>query len=212
MILPKGQNPRLTYFEVNSIIKFTIQTTSHRKELYSTLGATRPKMTISATTQSDSQYSLAKIIGILATAALPMPLLAFFVAPALSSRVEMHPGIVLWLLMIAGMIWQFVVSLWLIYHDLGTLKWPAVRERVWLNKPRDPKTGETKASLFWWLVPAFLLVPLIEFSLDGFLSSVVAKLFPFVASLPVVELDQLASPEFIGAWWLVGIALVSNIF
>lgn len=161
---------------------------------------------------SESQYSLAKTLGIWALVAVPMPILGFIIAPALSPHLNMHPGIVTWLLMIGGMVWQFVVSLWIVYRELGTLRWSAIRERTWLNKPCDPKTGEPKVKLFWWLVPAFLYVFLIELSIGGFLDSAVGKLFPFLSTLPSIDLEQIMVPEYIGAWWLVVLALVSFSF
>lgn len=164
------------------------------------------------TVGTEEQYSLVKILGIWAIVSLPMPVLVFVVAPALSPRVNLHPAIVVWLLLITGMVWQFVVSLWIVSRELGTLSWSAIRERTWLNRPRDPNTGEPKATLFWWLVPAFLFVFLIELGIGGFLDSAVARLFPFLSTLPSIELEQLMVPEFIGAWWLVGIALVNIAF
>ena len=141
-----------------------------------------------------------------------MPVLAFIIAPALSPRLNMQPVIVTWLLMIGGMVWQFVVSLWIVYRELGTLRWSAIRERTWLNKPRDPKTGAPKAKLFWWLVPAFLYVFLIELGIGDFLDSAVVSLFPFLSTLPDLDLEQIMVPEYVGAWWLVGLALVSSSF
>jgi uncharacterized protein len=167
-------------------------------------------MTSSTATESNAQYSLVKILSIWAIVALPMPILAFVVSPTLSQHVNLHPAIVVWLLLITGMVWQFVVSLLIVSRELDTLSWSAIRERTWLNMPRDPVTNEPKAKLFWWLVPAFLFVVLIE--LSGFLDSAVARLFPFLSTLPSADFEQLMIPELIGAWWLVGIALVHIAF
>jgi hypothetical protein len=56
------------------------------------------------------QYSL-KILGIWAVAALPMALLAWVIGPMIIPLFPLHPGINNWLLIIAGMMWQFVVAL-----------------------------------------------------------------------------------------------------
>src|SRR5512140_24124 len=95
------------------------------------------------------QYSLWQILGIWALVALPMALLAWVVAPAIIPYSPLHPGITYFLLMIAGMGWQFVVSLVIIYRELGTLRWSAIRRRVWLQAPRDPGTGQPNLRLFW---------------------------------------------------------------
>ena len=138
----------------------------------------------------EGQYSPAKILGIWAIVALPMPILAYVVTPAIASRVDLNSGIVLWLLMILGMVWQFVVSLTIVYGELGTLRWSAIRERTWLNKPCDPHTGKPKLALFGWLVPTFLFAGLVIFVIDGYLQSAMAWLFPSLLRLPSLSLEQ----------------------
>ena len=161
----------------------------------------------------DEQYSLTKTLGIWALVALPTPVLMFVIAPALISRVDMHPAILIWLLVISGYVWQFIVSLYFIYTDLGTLRWSAVSERIWLTKPRDPITNEPRAKLFWWLIPMALFVFVIEIGIGEYLESAFAWIFPGLLSLPTnIDIEQLVSPEFIGAWWLMGIAIISCIF
>jgi membrane protease YdiL (CAAX protease family) len=163
--------------------------------------------------EQDEQYSLTKILSIWALVALPMPVLIFVIAPALISRIDMHPTIIIWLLVISGYLWQFIVSLYFIYTDLGTLRWSAVRERIWLTRPRDPNTNEPKAKLFWWLIPAALFVMLIEIGIGEYIDSSFAWIFPSLLSLPAsIDIEQLVSPNFIGAWWLLGIAIISCIF
>lgn len=159
--------------------------------------------------RAEEQYSLAKILSIWAIVALPMPVLAFVIAPALFPHINLAPGIVFWLMMIVGMFWQFVVSLSIVYTELGTLRWSAIRERTWLTMPRVPQTGQPKARLFWWLLPTLLFTGLVILGLGSSLESGVARLFPFLAAMPSPNLDQLVVPEFVGAWWLVGLALVS---
>src|SRR5450755_1855211 len=45
------------------------------------------------------------------------------------------------ILLTLGLIWQFVLVLILIRHELGGLQWSRVRDALWLRPPRDPKTG-----------------------------------------------------------------------
>src|SRR5918995_4183704 len=91
------------------------------------------------------QYSLAKILFIWASVSLPMGLLAWVIGPTIIPHTSLHPGIVHWLLMIAGMMWQFVVALLVLRRELGTLSWKVLRGRLWLNLPRDPETGRGRA-------------------------------------------------------------------
>jgi membrane protease YdiL (CAAX protease family) len=167
----------------------------------------------SAEIQLDSQYSLAKILGIWAIVALPMPVLIFIIAPGLISRVSLHPGILIWLMIIGGYVWQFIVSLYFLHDDLGTLRWSAVRKRIWLTRPRDPDTGKQNSRLFWWLVPAALYLLFVEVGVGDFIDTTFARIMPGLLKLPAsIDLEQLVVPEFIGAWWLLGLAVVNNIF
>src|SRR5512143_2095937 len=144
------------------------------------------------------QYTLGQILGIWALVALPMALLAWVVAPAIIPYSPFAPGITFWLLMIAGMAWQFVVSLVIIYRELGTLRWSAIRQRTWLQTPRDPRTNQPNAKLFWWLLPALFFSGLVNLALAGYLDAPMAWLFPSLNPAPFMEMSQLATPAFQG--------------
>lgn len=161
----------------------------------------------------DSQYSLTKILAIWAIVAIPMPLMAFVLAPTLAPKLNMNPLILIWLLMIAGMIWQFIVSVWLLYRELDKFTWAAICKRIWLQKPRDPKTGKASYKLFWWLIPAFAFYALIEMTpVSDTIGRVILIPLPFLSDLPDLDLSDLAAPEFVDAWWLMGVAVVSCLF
>lgn len=85
-----------------------------------------------------------------------MALLAWEVGPLISPHLPLHPGITHWLLMIAGRVWQTVVALVVLRRELGSLRWKVLRQRLWLILPRDPRTGRTRARLFWWVVTPLL--------------------------------------------------------
>ena len=158
------------------------------------------------------QYTLWQILGIWALVALPMALLAWVVAPAIIPYSPFPAGITAWLLMIAGMAWQFVVSLVIIYRELGTLRWSAIRQRCWLQTPRDPRTDQPNPRLYWWVLPPLLFDALIIAVLAGYLDAPMAWLFPALQEPQFMKMSQLVSPEFKGQWWLLGSALVSFIF
>ncbi len=111
-------------------------------------------MTTSTSPQSESQYSLAKILTIWVIAAIPMPILTFVIGPALAPVVGMKTELVRWMAIIIGLIWLFVISMFVLRRELGTLRWSVIRKRMWYQMPRDPKTGEPKAKLLWWALPA----------------------------------------------------------
>lgn len=158
------------------------------------------------------QYSLWQILGIWALAALPMALLTWVVAPAIIPYSPLHPGITYWLLMIVGMAWQFVVSLVIIYRELGTLRWSAIRQRTWLQTPRAPGADRPNRKLYWWLVPALLFTGLVNLGIGQYLDAPVSWLLPALRAPAYTEMSQLARPEFVGKWWILGIALVSFLF
>ena len=115
---------------------------------------TQPSQTrVDAPTKSE-QYSLFKILGIWAAAAILMGLLAWVVAPAIIPHISLHRGLVHWMLMVVGMMWQFVLSLAILSHELGGLEWPSIKRRIWLNLPRDPRTGKPRKVLFLWVLAA----------------------------------------------------------
>ena len=155
------------------------------------------------------QYSLGKILGIWALGALPMAILAYIVAPLLIPFSPLPAGFTYWCLMIAGMAWQFVVSLVIIYRELGTLNLKAIFQRTWLNLPRDPVTHRPSPRLFWWVVPCLFLSALINLGLANYLDAPVGWLFPALQAPGYADVNQLAGPQFIGQWWILGIDLVS---
>ena len=158
---------------------------------------------------TDKQYSLVKILAIWALVALPMPLLAWIVGPALFPHFPLHPGLLHWMLMIAGMAWQFVVSLFVLYRELGNLRWESIKQRIWLNLPRDPRTGEERAKLFWWVVPCLLFSALAGQFIGGYLDAPLTLLFPFLKAPAYTDISKLVDPQFKGQWWIMGVALVS---
>jgi hypothetical protein len=158
------------------------------------------------------QYTLWQILGIWALVSLPMALLAWVVTPAIIPYIPLPPGITFWLMMIAGMAWQFVVSLVIIYRELGTLRWSAIRQRTWLQTPRDPRTDQPNARLFWWVLPPLFFSGLVSIVLARYLNAPMAWLFPALQPAQYQDISKLATPALQGQWWLLGIALVSCLF
>lgn len=162
---------------------------------------------------TDAQYSLLKIMTIWAIVAVPMPILAFVIGPMLAIEGTWQPLLTVWLLLIAGMIWQFIVSVVILYNELDQFTWAAIKARIWLQAPQDPKTGKANYRLFWWLIPAFLVYLLLEASPIGkIIGETILIPFPGLASLPTLDIQALVIPELVGAWWLLPIAIVSCLF
>ena len=112
------------------------------------------------------QYSLAKILGIWAAAALPMAALAWIVAPLVADRLDGPLALprALLVLITVGLIWQFVLVLALVGHEQRSLRWSTLREALWLRSPRSTRSGRTGGRI--WLV----LIPLVlAYAVAGFI-------------------------------------------
>jgi membrane protease YdiL (CAAX protease family) len=98
------------------------------------------------------QYSLAQIVGVWAAAAIPMGVLSWIVAPWLRDQLSGDEPLAraLFICLTVGLIWQFVLVLILMRHELGTLRWSRLRDALWLRSPRDPKTGRVGGKVWWW--------------------------------------------------------------
>jgi membrane protease YdiL (CAAX protease family) len=161
---------------------------------------------------SFDQYTLWQILGIWLAGAAPMWILSWVVAPVIIPHLPLHPAMTYWLLMIAGMMWQFILSFVIVYRELGSLRWSLIWKRTWLQVPRDPKTDQPNPKLFWWLIPAIVCYALVGFGLARYLDAPVAWMFPALHPAAYQDTNQLATLNLTGQWWILGIALTSSLF
>ena len=112
------------------------------------------------------QYSLGKILLIWASAAIPMAILGWVVAPALAQN-PAQPGFERLAVLTVGLVWQFVLVVFLLYQETGTLRWSTIKPRLWLNTPRSPQSGKIRGRLWWWLIPVILLTAIYEMQVEG---------------------------------------------
>jgi len=156
------------------------------------------------------QYTLTKILGIWLAVTASMGLFRYVVVPLALPRLPetLHPGILLWIMMVLGMAWQFVIAALLIQHEVRPLTWEKLKKRLWLTAPTDPQSGRHRPILFLWVIP--VLVYGFAFGQTGILEplrAAVLRLAPGLGSPPYAEITGLVSPEFVGARWLVDLAL-----
>ena len=165
---------------------------------------------LSAFTSMDEQYSLKKILIIWISSALPMAILAFVITPALIPIINLPPLIIYWLAIILGLIWQFVLSVIILKKDGHKLSWSTIQKRMKFQKPRNPKTGKYNNWLFLWVIPFIALSGFIQSGV-GFpdLDSIAG---PLINNLPQYDLSKLATPEYKGAWWILGLFLITMLF
>lgn len=160
----------------------------------------------------DAQYGLAKILCIWAVVTIPMALLAWVAAPLLIPRFQLEPGIVYWLLMICGMAWQFIVSIVVLRRERARWSWDGLRQRLWLDAPRDLHTRRRNLRLLWWIVPGIAFVGVTSDLLGHFIDAPFQSLFPQLRMPAYTDVWTLAVPAFEGQWWLLAVALTSCVF
>jgi len=80
--------------------------------------------------EAESQFSLANILGSWLAAAIPMLFLTFLIGPAIAPLIGMDVLLTRWLMIIVGLMWPFVLSVIILYRELGTLRWAVIRKRM----------------------------------------------------------------------------------
>jgi membrane protease YdiL (CAAX protease family) len=98
------------------------------------------------------QYTRAGVLGTWAAAALPMAALAWLVAPWLAHRLGGPAALprALIRMITAGLAWQFLLVLGLVYREQRSLRWSVLKDALWLHAPRSPKTGRRGGKA--WLI------------------------------------------------------------
>ena len=167
------------------------------------------------------QYSPTKILGLWLVTALPLAFMGWVVFPAIAPDWGVDPmgvGSVRMGTITVALAWQFILALIIVYREEGDLRWATVRRRLRLNTPLDPKTGEPRRKLWWWLIPLVILHFVGALFLAGMLDELSVKVLPFLA--PPGEGyflgDFLMSPEaptyFRGEWGMLGMFLLLAVF
>jgi membrane protease YdiL (CAAX protease family) len=179
-------------------------------------------MTTNASPQAagtKEQYSLAKLLGIWVVVSAPMGILAFVLYPALADFESDPIGAAFTRvgLITVGLIWQFVLSMIIVYREEGDLSWATIRRRLWLNTPRDPQTGEPRRKLWLWLIPFILLLFASYATVSPLLDRLWVSVFPFFEMPASANLDAvLRAPEIVaqlvGNWLFFGLFLVMAVF
>lgn len=178
-----------------------------------------PEATQPGTGQTTGQYTLARILGTWAAAAVPMAILGWVVAPALAggpatSRQAFTTRLAA---LTIGLIWQFVLALIIVYREEGDLGWASIRRRLWLSAPSDPQTGQPRRRLWLWLVPLLILTAAWEMGLREPLDALWVRLLPFFAEPPGFGGRELlasreAQAQLVGDWGFFALFAVSAVF
>jgi membrane protease YdiL (CAAX protease family) len=172
------------------------------------------------TVDKTGQYSLVKIVAIWAAAALPMAVLGWIIFPLVSPSYETDPlgsGVTRVVLLTLGLMWEFVLCLIILRREEGSLGWGTIKRRLWLQAPRDPKSGHIRKRLWLWAIPALLGVVLVEIVLSPTLQSLWVAVFPFLSEPPGFDFQaalgsQAIQQSLVGAWWFLALFVVFQLF
>jgi membrane protease YdiL (CAAX protease family) len=159
----------------------------------------------------DDQYSLKKILIIWALSAIPMGVLAFVITPKVVAITNWPPMISYWIAVNIGLVWQFILSLIILKRDGHALNWQTVVRRMNYKKPVHPKTGKSGYWLLLWVIPFIVLSALIQSGVVG-LPDIDSLMTPLIQNLPKYDLSSLAVSEYKGAWWILGLFIITSIF
>jgi len=182
------------------------------QELASTNNMQKPSIS-----DGKGQYTLWQILGIWLAGGAPLWVFGWLVFPALSQGLPAVESGLLWMkLDLIGLVWQFVLSMLILYREEGNIRIATIRRRFWLNNPVSPRTGRKDNRLWWLLIPLMLLVVALELGLRPVLIDIWTTLFPFLAEPQGRSLDALFAPEvrdrLIGAWGFFALFVISSLF
>lgn len=168
-----------------------------------------------AVAEESEQYSLGKILGIWALVGVPMAILSWIVFPALSPDPtvdRLAAGTVRIVVLTIGLIWLFVLSLFIVRQEEGNLHWATVKHRLRLNALRDPKTGQTRRRLWLWAMAFVIGIAVWQIVLAPHVNKLWVSVFPFFAEPPAYSRNAVFKSQemldrLVGAWWFSGCML-----
>jgi membrane protease YdiL (CAAX protease family) len=173
-----------------------------------------------AAAETGEQYSLAKILGIWALAALPMGILSWIVFPAVSPDYRSDPlgaGVTRLALLGIGLVWLFVLSMIIVRQEEGDLRWATIKRRLRLNTPQDPTTGKSRRRLWLWVIPILIAAAVWELALTSYVDGLWVRVFPFFAEPPGYSMAAVFGSQeilgrLVGAWWFLALYVAQAIF
>ena len=170
-----------------------------------------------STSSGKGQYRLWQVLAIWLAAGAPMWFLGWVAYPALSTGLSpFAAGTMRYALLTAGLVWEFVLALLIVYVEEGDLRLSTIRRRFRLNQPVSPATGKTRKALWWWIIPLILLVAFLDLGLRPTLIRLWTAIFPFFAQPNGYDALSMFTPELraqmAGDWGFFGLFFVNALF
>jgi uncharacterized protein len=153
------------------------------------------------------QFTAAGVAAVWAAAAVPMGLLAWVVAPAVAGAGASPRQFMVALIgaLTAGLVWQFVLAMGLVWREQRSLRWGTLRRALWLEPPAAAD-GQRGGRLWLWLIPFVLGFAVLSLVPAGPLAGPVNRnLGAFLGSAA-------GKQTFHASWGLFALALVMLVF
>src|SRR5581483_9670719 len=153
------------------------------------------------------QFTRAGVAAVWAAAALPMALLAWVVAPAMAGAGASPRRLTVDLIiaLTAGLVWQCVLALAVVWREQRSLRWATLRRALWLAAP-STADGRRGGRLWLWLIPLVLGFAALSLIPAGPLSGPADRNFgTFLGSAA-------GRHAFHGSWGLLALTLVMLVF
>jgi membrane protease YdiL (CAAX protease family) len=153
------------------------------------------------------QFTRAGVAAVWAAAALPMGLLAWVVAPAVAGAGASPKRFMVTLIcaLTAGLVWQFLLVLTVVWREQRNLRWTTLRSALWLEPPTEGD-GRRGGRLWLWLIPFVLGFAALNLVPAGGLAG------PVNRNLGMFLHSAAGKHAFQGSWGLFALALVMLVF
>lgn len=157
----------------------------------------------------DEQYPAWKILSIWAASALPMGIGLWWITPTFFVGHMAVPGVGWLVLATAGLTWQAVLAFVLLRREVRPFTRDGLKRRLWLGAPISPRTGRARKRYLWWAVVVALAY--LAIGMSGVLepaNDLLTSAFPALNPPEYSLIANLAVPEIVGQWWLMGLLVV----
>jgi membrane protease YdiL (CAAX protease family) len=106
--------------------------------------------------------------------------------------------------MTAGLVWQCALVLVLVRREQGNLRWPVLRDALWLHGPRSPRTGLARTRSWFVVVPFVVL-----FAAEQFVPSLT---IPGGRDFSLFLASDAGQAFFHGSWGWFALVVVMGLF
>lgn len=108
--------------------------------------------------------TLRGIVAVWAAAAVPMGVLSWLVAPLLAEQLSGPTALprALIFTLTAGLVWQFLLVLILVAREQKSLRWPVVKNALWLRRPQSPRSSRRGGRVWIVVIPLILAAAAVE--------------------------------------------------